>query len=503
MIFFTLSSLRQRHTLRVWLWGVLAVLAGFGMVAALLVGTLFPRSDELANRAAQALEDALGTPVSIGALTWQLLPQPRVELLDVVISQPTAPAAAGDAGAATGKVGSQAAAGSGTAGNRTAAPITLQRVTVLPALSLTSLWNHTVRVHQIEVDGAHVPQRTLARLRLSSNTSQSGKPDAAILGFRLTPVPIDMLVWRSVLWTPHHGPSFQVSGDATFDPQSRLRTAAVRLLQAAGPTDITLNLIDPGTTGNARWTVKSRMGGGTVDGELALSQTGSDWLLSGRLTPANVEVASAMEAFNRRSVVRGKASGNMVISARAAQSAGLGALMASLQTDTRFKIGASQLTRFDVGKAVRSVGRDTSGHTPLDSITGQMSTRNTPNGMLTRFVDVTARAGVLSAVGSATVANGEVDALVTVDLVDGVVGVPLRITGPITQVKVSVPPSALAGAAVGTAVLPGVGTVVGARLGAALGSLFGSKAQSPRPAKAAAAKPQMPSQIRPATGSGF
>ena len=94
--------------------------------------------------------------------------------------------------------------------------------------------------------------------------------------------------------------------------------------------------------------------------------------------------------------------------------------------------------------------------------------------------------------GSATVANGEVDALVTVDLVDGVVGVPLRITGPITQVKVSVPPSALAGAAVGTAVLPGVGTVVGARLGAALGGLFGSKAQSPRPAKAAAAKPQMP-----------
>ena len=95
------------------------------------------------------------------------------------------------------------------------------------------------------------------------------------------------------------------------------------------------------------------------------------------------------------------------------------------------------------------MGRDTLGHTPLDSITGQMSTRGTPNGMLTRFVDVAARAGVLNAVGSAVVANGEVGVLVTVDLVDGVVnvvGVPLCITGPLNRVKVSVPPYALVGA---------------------------------------------------------
>ena len=468
MISSAISPSPQQHPLRVWLLGMLIAVAALGLAVTLLVALFFPNNDELASRTARVLEDALGVPVSIGALNWQLLPQPRVELLDVAISQPTAPGTADDADAAPGKIASGAAADSGAAGRRTAGPLALQRVTLLPALSLASLWQRTVHFRRVEVDGASVPQRTLARLKLPTHM-----PQATIFGLMLAAVPLETLVWRGVSWTPHHGPSVQLSGDADFDPQGRPRTAAVRLLQATSTTDITLSRT--GTAGNnPRWAVKSRVGGGTVDGEVELAETGNDLLLSGKLTPANVEVASAMEAFNRRSVVRGKASGNTVISARAAQSAGLGALMASLQTDTRFRIGASQLTRFDVGKAVRSAGRDTLGHTPLDSITGQMSTRNTPNGMLTRFVDVTARAGVLSAVGSATVANGEVDASVTVDLVDGVVGVPLRITGPLNRVKVSVPPSALVGAAVGTAVLPGVGTVVGARLGAALGRLFGA-----------------------------
>ena len=196
-----------------------------------------------------------------------------------------------------------------------------------------------------------------------------------------------------------------------------------------------------------------------------------------------MEVASALAAFNRRSAVRGKASGTSVVSARAPRNAGLGALAMSLQTDTRFTMGASELTRFDMSKAVRSLGADTLGHTPLDSITGQMTTRNTPNGLLTRFIDVKARSGALSAVGGATLGQGQVDATLAVDLVDGVVGVPLRITGPTSKVRVSVPPSALAGAAVGTAVLPGVGTAVGARLGAALGRLFGPSSAPAAPAR--------------------
>ena len=116
----------------------------------------------------------------------------------------------------------------------------------------------------------------------------------------LAAVALETRVWRDVSWKPLHGPSAQLYGEADFDPQGRPRTAATRLLQATSTTDITLNRT--GTTGNnPRWAVKSRVGGGTVDGEVELAETGNNLLLSAKLMPANVEVASVMEAFNRRS----------------------------------------------------------------------------------------------------------------------------------------------------------------------------------------------------------
>ena len=134
-----------------------------------------------------------------------------------------------------------------------------------------------------------------------------------------------------------------------------------------------------------------------------------------------------------------------------------------------------------MAKAVRSAGKDHSGQTALDSITGAMNTQNTPQGMVVSFKDIKARSGALSASGDATLANRHIEAEFAVDLVDGVVGVPLIITGPTDNVAVSVPSGAIAGAVVGTAVLPVVGTAIGARLGAALGKMFGS---GPSPKKA-------------------
>lgn len=482
---------RPGHTQRGWAITGVGALVLLGLVAALAVKLWMPSDDQLAKRAAQALTDALGTPVSIGALHWQLLPQAQVELLDVAIGQ-RAPSSPHDAAPATPtRDGNEAPPHSPV---RDAADIALQHVTLFPALSLASLWTRTVHLSRVEVDGAHVPQRTLARLKLNTTA-----PRPADGGMKLAPIPLDTLVWRRVSWQPRHGAPFLLSGEATFDAQWRPRTADVRLLEAATLTEVTVRRDDAASSTNAHWAVTSRVGGGTVDGTLALQESGSELVLSGQLTPKHVEVASAMAAFNRRSPVGGKASGSTVVSARAAQSAGLSALVVSLHTDTRFTMGASHLTRFDLGKAVRSLGADTLGQTPLNSITGQMTTRNTPDGMVTRFVDVKARSGALSASGEATVANGLVDATLAVDLVDGVVGVPLRITGPTRKVTVSVPPLALAGATVGTVVAPGVGTAVGARLGAAIGQLFGGDTKSPS-ASGAAGKPSAPSAAKAPPG---
>ena len=92
------------------------------------------------------------------------------------------------------------------------------------------------------------------------------------------------------------------------------------------------------------------------------------------------------------------------------------------------------------------------------------------------------------ATGKGRLANQTIEAEVAVDLVSGLVGVPLTISGPVSAVKVSVPAVALSGAAVGTAVLPGIGTAIGARFGATRGNIFGGK-PNPKPDPAPGKKP--------------
>jgi hypothetical protein len=178
-------------------------------------------------------------------------------------------------------------------------------------------------------------------------------------------------------------------------------------------------------------------------------------------------------------VISGKASGVTTLTANGDNA---GELAQSLHTQTPFTLGPSTLLRFDLAKAVRSLGKEHDGQTPLDAVSGQLDTQNTANGMVIDFSGLKASSGVLSASGKARLLNRNIEAELAIDLVDGVVGVPLIVKGPLDKVNVSVPNGALVGAAVGTVVLPGVGTAIGARLGAALGSIF-SPAKAPAPAQ--------------------
>ena len=72
---------------RRWWVGVGAVLGVLALLAVVLV-SLIPSDEELASRAATELEAALGVPVSIGALHWQLLPSPRVVIENAATRQP-------------------------------------------------------------------------------------------------------------------------------------------------------------------------------------------------------------------------------------------------------------------------------------------------------------------------------------------------------------------------------------------------------------------------------
>jgi uncharacterized protein involved in outer membrane biogenesis len=415
-------------------------LLGLGITVLLLAAAwiavlrLVPSDEELARRASVELERQLGTKVRVGALHWRLLPSPAVVIEDAATEQPQ--------------------------------PILIKKLTAYP--DVFALWQRRIKVDRADLEGAVVPQLSLHGLG-------SGREKEETAGEEL---PLARFVFRDLTWISRRGIAVVYDGEVDFDPGWRPRKAQLRRPGFKPATDLTLTRQGQ----EDRWAARIHVGGGTADGELRLDFRANGRMhLEGTLQPRDVEVESMMAAFNRRSVIAGKASGETTLSANGDTA---GELARSLHTRTPFTIGKSTLLRFDLDKAVRTAGKEHAGQTPLDSVTGQLDTQNTAQGMVVTYTDLKATSGSLSASGQARIANRRIEAEFAVDLVDGIVGVPLTVSGPLDNVSFSVPKGAIAGAVVGTAVLPGVGTAIGARVGATLGKIF-----SPGPASPASSPP--------------
>ncbi len=425
---------------RKWLVGLGASASLLALAAVILV-SLLPSDEEIAGTAAARLSDALGAEVRIGAVQWQVFPSPAVMVQDVAIVQPQS--------------------------------ITLTSLVLYPDLG--ALWRKRIKFSEVTVAGAVVPQMSLRGLGAGGKSAQGDT-----LQWTVDPLPLARFVFSDVTWISRRGIPVVYDGEVDFDMNWRPRTAALRRPGVTPPTELLLNR----SGDEDRWAVDIKVGGGTVNGQISLQElAGGRLKLSGRLKPDKVEVASALEAFNRRPAVSGRASGDSTL---AAEGDTVLDLAQSLNTRTPFVMGSGKLLRFDLDKAVRTVGKDHSGQTPLESVTGLLETQNTPEGMVSYFRDIRATSGALSASGNARLFNRQIEAEFAVDLVDGIVGVPLRVSGPTTDVKVSVPPGAVAGAVVGTAVLPGIGTAIGARIGATLGKMFGPAPNASAPKTGAA-----------------
>lgn len=413
-----------------------------GVLTLLVAGTVsrIPSERELALHAGMALQAQLGVAVQVGALRWQLFPA-RVVLENIVTDQPQ--------------------------------PIELKQLTLYP--DIASLWRRRLRIEHAQVQGAVLPQRALSAWRPapSGATQDSSQPRPLLLPLSMQlddTQPLGRLQFKDVTWVSRYGTRVPVDGEVDFDAHWRPRTASLRRPGFEPVTDLTLTRQGQ----QERWDMHINLGGGTVQGQVQLAPAaGQEALrLTGALKPKNIEVASALGAFNHRSPIAGKVSGDTTLFA---QGDSLPELVRSLHTRTSFAMGRAALLRFDVNQAIRSVGQNHAGSTALDAVTGQLDTQNTSQGMVIELSHLHARSGMLNASGQARIDERRINAEFSVDLVDGLVGVPLKLSGPLEQVHVSVPASAVAGAAVGTAVLPGVGTAIGAKLGAALGRLFGAE----------------------------
>lgn len=411
--------------------GIALLLIGAAWVAAL---RFLPSDEELARRASVELEAELGLKVRVGTLHWRLFPSPAVVMEDAATDQPQ--------------------------------PIVIRKLTLYPDLSV--LWQRRIKIDRADLEGAVVPQLSLRGL------GSRRQEDEAVA----EELPLARFVFRDVTWISRRGIPVVYEGEVDFDPAWRPRKAELRRPGVNPAAHLTLTRQGQ----DDHWAVRIHVGGGTAHGDVQLDPRANGRMhLEGKLQPKDIEVDSMMTAFNRRSVIAGRASGDTTLTANGDT---VGELAQSLHTQTLFTMGKSTLLRFDLDKAIRTAGKEHAGQTPLESVTGRLDTQNTPQGMVVSYTGLKAASGSLTASGQAKVANRRIEAEFAVDLVDGIVGVPLTVSGPLEDVKFSMPSGAIAGAVAGTAVLPGVGTAIGARVGATLGKIF-----SPGPATATPSSP--------------
>ncbi len=404
------------------------VVVGIGWLAA---AWWLPSDEELAQRLSAEASEKLGIKVSVGAVQWSVLPRPVITVHDLRTHQ--------------------------------AEPLVIGKLSAYPVLR--KLLQRELALEGVEVEDATVPRNSLHALDGKHNALPGPGGDGVLL---------EHLVVRNVTWISYNGVANTFDGEVDFDPHWRPRHAELRRPGHTPPFTLTLMR----EADADRWQTQIVVGGGTAHGHVALktAEDGTTMRLSGQLTPQGIEVASALATFNRRAPIGGKANGKTELSAGGKS---IGQLTRSLHTQTRFTVNPATVLRFDLDKAIRTRGKEHDGQTALQELTGQLDTQNGAEGMRVTLTDIRARAGKFTATGKGTIYHGQIEASGNLDLVEGALGIPITLSGPVKKPKVTVPPGFYAGAAIGTVLLPGIGTAIGARIGGAIGEVFSGDGKKP------------------------
>jgi len=412
-------------------WALSLGIAGAVLGAAwLAVARWLPTDEELAARLTAEAEERLGVKVSIGSAHWSLLPRPVVVVNDFRTQQ--------------------------------AQPVVIRQLNAHP--NARALLQRKLVFDRIDIDDAVFPRNSVRAFHAKPGASGLDAGDGALL---------ERFEFRNLTWISYSGIAVVYDGEIDFDPHWRPRQAELRRPGIKPAFTLTLKR----EADADRWQARIHVGGGTMHGNVALKTTANGAMhLSGQLAPHDIEVASAVSTFNRRSPVGGKVEGQTVLSANGKS---VGELTDSLHTRTLFSIDPATVLRFDLDKAISTRGKERDGQTALQELTGQLDTQNTDEGMRATYTDIKARAGKYTATGKATIYHRQIEGSGTLYLVEGRTGVPFTVSGPVDKPTASMPPGVFAGAAIGTAVLPGIGTDIGASIGGALGRIFKGGAQQP------------------------
>lgn len=439
-------------------------LAGFAILLALLLAIplLVPVRPWIPKIEAAASE-ALREPVRIGDLGLALLPTPRVTASAIVVGS--------DEGVRIGEV------------------------EAVPAL--LSLFGTPRVVKRLVVRDARIAQAAVERIQGAlaagggdpAAAAAAGPPAVAVREIRVSGLtlvlkagtvgPLDGEIDLGPANEPQQG--FVKTADGRmrldFEPEGgklRIALAARDWTVPAGPA---VRFEQLGVKGMLEGTtldlpdIDARLYGGTTRGTLRVNWA-QGLKLAGDFTTADVEVRDLVPLFSPKTRVSGRLGAKTKLSADAKSP---GKLAEALRVESRFDIRQGVLQGVDIAQAASLAlnMKSSGGKTEFDEFSGLAVL----DGKGQHLRDLKVSSGSFAAKGYVDVSRKqELSGVIEAELKKGMtlVAVPLQVSGTVGSPVLYPTKGALAGAAVGTALMgPGAGTAAGMKAGSFLDRLFG------------------------------
>jgi hypothetical protein len=211
---------------------------------------------------------------------------------------------------------------------------------------------------------------------------------------------------------------------------------------------------------------------GTLEGSGKLDW-GKGLHTDGKFKTQGIEVGDLIKLVSKSKALSGKISGDGSFSANAKDAA---QLPEQLMVDYQFKVSNGVLHGVDLTKASSLLLNNGAkgGETEFDELTGNLHTLGKQIDLKTFKV----ASGLLTANGNLQISpakqlDGRLN--VTIKKSADIVTIPLNVTGTLDDPTILPNKSALAGAAIGTAIAGPLGTGIGVKAGSAISNLFGGK----------------------------
>lgn len=445
-----------------WWW-----IASIAVLALLLVPLLIPLN-MFRPRVEAAASEALQQPVSIGRIGFTILPWPTVNASDIAV----------------GKNGE----------------LKVGKVSVTPAWS--SALSATKVINNISVDQVAIQSGAFGLFSaVMKKASGKDAPTVAVRDGEIEIHDVTVEMGKDKLGPLHMVAKYtdegtlRAIGVATND--ARLRVALTAQpgkegfrVEGSAPDGWTVPLGMPfkfldlkidGHLDSGSFTLNSITGhayDGSFDGNLAV-RWGAQMRLEGAMTLDKLELTNLVPLLSPNTKAGGKLSTRQKFSSTFDNGE---SLSQNLRTEGDFNVQDGVYYGLDLAKAATLFLKtgDKGGETKFNTLSGHLLRE----GKTTHLTNLNISSGILAATGNVDISpREELGGVVTVKVSNSALGfatgIPLQLSGTLASPMAFPTKSALAGAAIGTGLLPGVGTAAGANIGNKAGEfvdkLFGGK----------------------------